>query len=183
MLMTYLQSAYKNVLYTLSTLLLLLPLANNARADAVAFANGGEGSWGWATSDTLKEAAEQALELCNKHTDKKDCAVEGTKAIARAEYNKTIGYGRSTIGVLDARKQALDACGNARCRVTLVVSTPGFYSLVKSTTRVFFFMTYGFSNSDDADKLAMSNCEKQETDACELVWSGAIAGTVKATAP
>lgn len=173
------QPAFKQGMLAGGLLFLCMFNMVSAHADATAIAYGSDNSWGWATRQTQSEANELALDICNKNSTSKDCALDSTKAIARAEYANAIGYGRSTIGVYDARKQALEACGKARCRVTLVVSDPGFYSLVKSNNQLYFFLTYGFSNSDDADKIALENCAKTDGESCQSVWSGAIAGQVK----
>lgn len=161
-------------------LFLLMFNVASVHADTTAIAYGSDNSWGWATRQQQSEANELALDICNKNSITKDCAVDSTKVIARAEYARGIGYGRSTVSVWDARRQALDACGNAKCRVTLVVSDPGFYALVKSNNQLYFFLTYGFTNSDEANRIALENCTKTDGESCQSVWSGSIAGQVKA---
>lgn len=170
---------YKKIIFILGLFFISLLWIDHANASAASYAYDSDGSWGWSTNQTQTEADKNALSICNSNSTYQNCVVDTTKAIARAEYKNTIGYGRSSVGVMDARKQALQACGRVGCRVTLIVSDPGFYSLVRANSQVYFFLTYGFSNSDEAGKSALKNCTTMEGEGCQVIWSGSIAGQIK----
>lgn len=154
-----------------------------AWAEASAIAYGSDNSWAWATRASQSEANETALRLCNESTSKKDCALDTTKAVVRAEGGGQIGFGRSSRSLADARSKALDSCGNTQCKVVFEVSKPGFYSLFKSVpdeqNNVDFYLAYQYSDSDRADKDAQQGCEKLTGRECKIAWSGAIAGQYK----
>ena len=163
----FLQMAFLIVLYSAST---------QASADASALAIGSDGSWGWATKSTQKEANRVALAGCKKM----DCKLQITKGLARAESKGRTAWAYSPISINDAKKKALEACGDASCRITFERTDPGFYSLAKSKLdndgNATYHLTYGYANSDEADKKAKQNCEKAAGRDCDRLWSGAIPG-------
>lgn len=169
---------------------LIMPLALSATssfawAEASAIAYGNGNSWGWATRATQQEANRVALQGCNESLFKngdseKGCTLDTTKALARAEGGRAIGFGRSSISLADAKRNALESCGNAECKVVFGLTKPGFYSLFKSEKDANgdsdFYLAYQYSDSDKADRDAKQGCMKLTGQNCSLSWSGAIAG-------
>lgn len=169
-----------------ATSLLLLVLAaapSFAWAAASAIAYGSDGSWEWATRNTQREANKVALRGCNERAPKKDCVLDSTKAVVRAEDGGRIGFGRSSVSLAEARKLALDSCGKAECKVTFEMAKPGFYSLFKAEEdkngNSNFFLAHEYTDSDKADKEAYEGCKNLTGRNCKIVWSGAIAGVYK----
>ncbi len=159
--------------------------APSALADASAIAYGSGGEWGWATRSTQQEANRIALTNCNKGTAKRDCTLDTTKAIARAEGGGRISIRRSSVSLADAKKLALDGCGSAECKITFSLTKPGFYSVFKAELdeegNGGFFIAHQYSNSDEADKDAREGCQKHNKGECKILWSGAIAGVYNST--
>lgn len=176
-----LKTMNKTCLYIFSILFLLCTSTHYAYADNAAYAYGSEASWGWAVRPTQEAANTEALRLCNDNDPQKNCVVDKTRAIARAEYGRAMGFGRSALGVNDAKKQALEACGQTRCKITMVISEPGFYSLAISDSQTFFVLSYAYRLSDEADAAAIKDCEKIEQNSCQTLWTGSIAGDIPAT--
>lgn len=161
-------------------LLLCLPGAGAVLADASAFASGSDGASGWATRASQREANLAALDFCNRQTARRDCLVDTTKAIVRAENHVQAAFSRSSAGLPDARQRSLANCGAANCRVTLAVTQAGFYALARSEPDHAgdrrSFLTYGFSDLQEASHQALRHCETAAERPCSIVWNGAIAG-------
>lgn len=175
--------------FKLLFLLQLLVMANNLWAISSAYARGSDDSWGWATRDNQAEANKVALNGCNKENPKKDCKLDDTKFMVRAVGDGRTGWGRSSIGLADAKKTALDYCGRKACQVDLVIDKPGFFSLAMSELnkdgKTAFFIAHQYDDSTEADAVALERCAEQAGIKCSIVMSGAIAGShaVKATPP
>lgn len=159
------------------TILLASP---GALAGASAYAAGSGEASGWATRDSQREANLAALELCNRQAPRRDCVLDATKAVVRAENHVQAAFSRSSAGLPDARKRALVNCGGASCQVTLAVTQAGFYALARSEPDRSgdrrSFLTFGFDDLNEAQRQALRHCEEAAERRCSVVWSGAIAG-------
>lgn len=89
-------------------LLMLSVISGDAWAEASAIAFGNGGKWGWATRSSQSEANRVALTSCNEITPERDCKLDKTKAIARAEGPGSIGFGKSADGLDGTRDYAYD---------------------------------------------------------------------------
>ncbi|GAA4021687.1 DUF4189 domain-containing protein [Actimicrobium antarcticum] len=163
-------------------LFVFIALPGVARASASSIAYGSDDSWAWATRATQREANQLALQKCNETTPKKDCALDRTKAIVRADGGGSIGLARSAVSLADARKSALANCGNTSCKVLYEITKSGFYSLAQSEKDKEegqnYYLMYAVSNSDEADKEAIERCTNLTAQKCKVIWSGAIAGHI-----
>ncbi|QSI78486.1 DUF4189 domain-containing protein [Niveibacterium microcysteis] len=147
-----------------------------AEASAIAFSS--DKQWGWATRATQQEANTVALQSCNKVAKTMDCKLDDTKAIVRAEGKGRVGIARSSLGLDDAKKRALQSCGKPDCKVVVKVAKPGFYSVAEPDEGDGnYFIAYHYSDSDKADAEANQGCFELNGKACRVLWSGAIAGT------
>jgi hypothetical protein len=165
-------------------LLLVMSAAScHAWAEASAFAYSDDGRWGWATRKTQKEANKVALEGCNQGAPKKDCVLDRTKAVARAEGGGRIGVGRSLTSLAEAKKRAIEQCGNPGCKVTFSLTKPGFFVVAKSEEDekgdVDFYLAHQFADLDEAASGAVNGCQELTGQKCNLLMAGAIAGIYK----
>lgn len=174
-----------NTIFAGTVAVLFLSAASNhawAEASAIAYGNGGSEAYGWATRATQQEANKLALETCNKN-EPKGCVLDSTKAVVRAEGGGKVGFGKSSVSLADGRKNALQACGNKKCKVVFELTEPGFYSLSKPEAdkqgNQNLYLAHEGDDSDEQDKAANKGCEKLTGQKCRIVWSGAIAGTYK----
>lgn len=160
-------------------------LSGAALADAGALATGSGNSYGWATRNTQNLANADALKLCNENNPKKDCKLTVTRAVARAESDKMTSYGYGAAGVAAAKKLALDGCTG--CKVTNVITDPGFYSVAQSAPDAegngIFHVAYAYDDSDEADRDAVSRCRERSGRECKLVHYGVIPGTIHKALP
>lgn len=151
------------------------------RASAIAV--GSDNVWAWATRTTQKEADKIALELCNSENPKKDCRIDVVVAIVRAESAKRTGYGTSSISIADAKKLALDSCNEKTCKVTDVVTSPGFFSLAKSQEddkgNSLFHLAYQYSNMDKSDADSVQHCQDRSGRKCSVIMKSVIPGIYK----
>ena len=165
---------------SLFALLVLFCASSQAWALASAIAYSSDKGWGWATRNTQEEANSAALQGCNKSAVNKDCVLDATKAVVRAEGGGNIGFGRSAVSLAEAKQKALASCGNKKCKVVFETIKPGFYSLSKSEIDEDgggnFYLAYQYTDSDKADQDANKGCENLTGLTCASVWSGAIAG-------
>lgn len=173
-------------LFSIAALFTMLQvLSGAALADAGALATGSGNSYGWATRSTQNIANADALKFCNQNNPKKDCKLVVTRAVARAESDKMTSYGYGTDGVAAARKFALDGCTG--CKVTSVITAPGFYSVAQSNAdqngNGIFHLAYAYDDSDEADRDAMSRCRERSGRECKLVHYGVIPGTIRKALP
>lgn len=152
-------------------------------AEYAAIAYGDETkTWGWARKADQRTANRQALAGCMKNSKSKDCKLDITVAIGRADGENRVGWGRSSKSLADARKNAIESCGDSDCKVTFETIDPGFYSLAKTKNNEgkdgTFHLYYNTVNSDQADKDAIEACAERSGRECSVVWSGAIPGNI-----
>ena len=176
----------KHKVFSVAALFAVLQVFSGAvLADAGALATGSGNSYGWATRDTQKVANSDALKFCNQNNPKKDCTLVVTRAVVRAQSDKMTSYGYGASGVAAARKSALDGCTG--CKVTDVITEPGFYSVAQSVTDAagnsIFHLAYAFDDSDQADQQAVSRCRERSGRECKLVHYGVIPGTIHKALP
>lgn len=177
-----------NKIYAAGALALLLAGAPGfAMAVVGAMAAGSDGSWGWASRDSQKVANSEALRLCNEHAAKKDCKLFSFQAVVRAEGGGRTSYSIDREGIAETKKSALKGCGNKACKVNLVVTDPGFFSLAGTQKQEdgsgVYHLAYGFDDSDAADKRAIERCQEQSARECHLVFYGVIPGRIDKPAP
>ncbi len=162
-------------------LLCLLPGFALASSAAVALDSEGQGAW--AVWDTQAQANRAALDRCQKNSKTGDCKLHHKKAVVRvASAGDAITYAWSDTSLADAKKTGLKACGQADCKVTDQFQAPGFFALARSSVDgadAAFFLTYGYSNGDQADEDAKAGCARRGGKECVLVISSAIPGTIK----
>ena len=167
----------------LASFLFALALPHSAMADYGALALASDGSHGWATRATQKEAERAALKFCNDNTPKKDCALTHLKAIAQASRPDFSVYDFNFKGAADARRKALATCG-ATCKVE-VITAPGFWSYALSEKdakgKTYGALQYGDSDSDNANKLAVQACERKSGMTCKGEKWGVIPGRIGGT--
>ena len=160
--------------------MMILLASPGALAGASAYAAGSGEASGWATRDSQQEANLAALELCNRQAPRRDCVLDTTKAVVRAENQVQAAFSRSSAGLPDARRRALTNCRAANCQVTLAVTQAGFYVLARSEPDHAgdrrSFLTFGFADLNEAQRQAVRHCEEAAERRCSVVWSGAIAG-------
>ena len=143
-------------------------------------------NWGWAVGASQKEADKVALDGCNRSdTAKKGCFTKVTKAVVRAESPNHTTMAYSLTGVADAKRSAMDGCGEPACKVLEVHVKPGFIAVARTTKQdspANFYTAWGFRNSDRADEHALEGCQKNAGEPCQISYSGAIPGPIPATA-
>ena len=153
--------------------------ASAARADASAVALGSD-KLAWSTKINQQAANKDALEKCNELSAKKDCKLDQTKFIAEARGGSRQSWGRSSVDMASAKKTALKGCGEADCKISTEISSPGFYSLAQAISdqdgKDGSYLTHGYTDRDNSNIVAKQNCLKNVGRECELVWSGAIPG-------
>jgi hypothetical protein len=177
----------KHKLFSIAALCTVLQVFSGAAlADTGALASGSADSYGWATRATQKMANDDALKFCNQNNPKKDCKLVSTKVVVRAESNTKITYRYGASDIPATKKAALEACG-ARCKITDVITEPGFFSLAQSTPdadgNAIFHLAYTFDDSDEADQTAIARCRERSGTECKLVHYGVIAGTIRKPLP
>lgn len=163
--------------------ILITCFATSAFAEYAAIAYGDEmAAWGWARKADQKSANAAALAGCMESSKAKDCKLDKTVALAKAEGSSHIGWGRSSKNVAEAKKIALTQCGDADCKVTFSTASPGFFTLARSKDNegkdAVFHLYYESINSDQSDKDATKACGERAGRDCSVVWSGAIAGKI-----
>jgi len=125
---------------------------------AIAFGDGGK-AWGWARKNDQTSANSVALQACMESSKSKDCELDKTVALARAEGGNRTGWARSNKSLADAKKTAVEACGNPDCKIKFSTTSPGFFSLAKSVVQegedTVYHLFYEQTNSDESDKSAV----------------------------
>jgi len=173
-----------NKLYTLAAVSLsFLLFSHPAIAGFGAAALGSDGSWGWATDSTQKEANKRALVGCNGANPKKDCTLTTTKALVHVGAGKDEAYGRSPTSLSDARKAAFRNCTVPNCKVIFETVAAGFYALARAENGADSYggahLAYGYDDSEAADKAAIARCSESTGRKCTLLWWGVIPGKIK----
>jgi hypothetical protein len=149
---------------------------------AIAFGDGGK-AWGWARKNDQTSANSVALQACMESSKSKDCELDKTVALARAEGGNRTGWARSNKSLADAKKTAVEACGNPDCKIKFSTTSPGFFSLAKSVVQegedTVYHLFYEQTNSDESDKSAVDACKQRAKRSCKIEWSAAIPGKIK----
>lgn len=160
--------------------LLTMFFTTNAHAEKVytALAVGSDSAWAWAAKPTQKKADKFALKQCNDVTNKHDCTLRVFKAIAIAEGETRVGYGYGITGQDEARKIAIDSCGASDCKITSVITSPGFFVLFKPESKGVPYLSYAFTNLENAADDAQSRCEKGSGGKCSPLNAGSIPGVI-----
>jgi hypothetical protein len=189
------KSIFKSVVHILNvaliSLFISLTFQIDARAESASIAFGTDGGgkpvWAWARRESQHVANSTALAMCNKQTANNDCVLNVVKAVARAAGGGRVGIAYSAISIDVTKKNALKQCGNSKCKLQWVESAPGFFAIAESEKdadgKSDFYLQYGNPNSDDADKLAIENCEEINRAKCHVSVSAAIEGRIKTTSP
>lgn len=177
-----------NKIYSTGALMLLLAgVPGIAMAVVGAMAAGSDGSWGWASRDSQTVANSEALRFCNEHASKKDCKLFSFQAVVRAEGGGRTSYSINRDGIAATKKDALKGCGNKACKVNLVVTDPGFFSLARTQKQEdgsgVYHLAYAFDDSDAADKKAIERCQEESGKECSLIFYGVIPGRIDKPAP
>lgn len=158
-----------------------------AESVAIAYSRSEGNVWGWARKTNQSEANKVALDLCNKEAQNRDCALSTIKALARADGPARHGYGWSDKSIADAKRNALANCKHPNCKVTYVISKPGFISLSRSEDdkegNVIFHVAYAFNNLDEANNKSISQCRERSGRDCKIIISTSIAGTLSKEPP
>jgi hypothetical protein len=149
---------------------------------AIAFGDGGK-AWGWARKGDQKTANSVALQACMESSKSKDCELDRTVALARAEGGNRTSWAKSSKSLADAKRSAIEACGNPDCKILFSTTSPGFFSLAKSVNEegegTVYHLFYEQTNSDESDKSAVDACKQRANRSCKLEWSAAIPGKIK----
>ena len=156
-----------------------------AAAEFASIASTADGKgWGWAVRSSQKEADKTALDGCNRSdTEKKGCSNKVAKAVVKMESANRQGMGFSEISVADAKRIAMDKCGEPACKVTEVHIKPGFIAVARTTKQDspgHLYTAWGFTNSDSADESAREGCQKNAGEPCKIVYTSAIPGPIPA---
>jgi hypothetical protein len=172
-------SRLKFAVFATGLLITAAPL-DPAFALASSLAIGSNEIWASSTKDSQQEANAEALKECNKISPKKDCKLDFAKAVVRAEGPKRVGYGISAVSLADARKKALESCGEASCKVKSEITSPGFFALAASELDAegngSFHLAYQYTSITAAVKAAIAKCEENTGRKCSLSSASAIAG-------
>lgn len=162
----------------------ILPVcATAAEFASIAWTANGK-SGGWAVSVSQEKADKLALYSCNStEASKKDCSNSVTKAVVRAESANHIGMSSSHINVADAKRTAIDQCGQPDCKVLEVYDyrKPGFIAVARTAKQdspVNFYTAWGFTDSNRAHESALEGCRKKAGEPCNIFYSGAIPGPI-----
>jgi hypothetical protein len=187
----FFKSAVQFLNAALIFLFLFFTFQIEARAESASIAYGTDGGgklvWAWARKESQQIANGTALAMCNKQTANNDCVLDLRKAVARASGGGKVGVGYSSVSIDDAKKEALKACGNSKCKLQWVESAPGFFAIAKSEKNADgnenLYLQYGGTNSDSVDELAIEKCEENNNAKCHIIKSSAIAGKIKINSP